>query len=304
MTGSLLTPKLNKLHSKLSDSIIGQDHILPRVVSVLQRGELGLSKPGRPKGSFLFLGPTGVGKTEITLAFSALLFGEESVQRFDMSEFQTKESLGRLLGENANDPGLLGRALQRSAEGTILFDEIEKAHPEILDIFLQILDAARLTAATGETFDLSKYYIVLTSNIGSAELMDLQHSSFSTMERHVLLNARGRLRPEIFARVTERLVFKRLTYEIQVKIAELFIEKELTFLEEQGHKLLADESVLPLVINRGFNAKLGARPLRDAVEKLIGDAVSQQLLQGRSINGILVCHEPEQQLSIRTQISH
>ena len=301
MTGPHLTPKLNELTANLSDSIIGQDHIIPRVVSVLQRGELGLSKPGRPKGSFLLLGPTGVGKTEITLAFSALLFGEDSVQRFDMSEFQTKESLARLLGENGSDPGLLGRAMQRRNEGTILFDEIEKAHPEVLDIFLQILDAARVTVSTGETLDFSNHYIVLTSNIGSAELMDLQHSSFSTMERHVLLSARGRLRPEIFARVTERLVFKRLTYEIQLKIAELFIERELRFLEGQGHKLLADESVLPLVINRGFDAKLGARPLRDAVEKLIGDAVAVELLQDKVISGVLVNEESEQVLRIKTQ---
>jgi len=260
--------------------------------------ELGLSKPGRPRGSFLLLGPTGVGKTEITLAFSELLFGPEAVHRFDMSEFQTKESLSRLLGEDSSSSGLLGRAMAMRGEGTILFDEIEKAHPEVLDIFLQILDAARVTVATGETLDFSNYYVVLTSNIGSAELMDLQHSSFSTMERHVLLTARGRLRPEIFARVTERLVFKRLTYEIQLKIAGLFIERELIFLEKQGHRLLADESVLPLVIKLGFDAKLGARPLRDAVEKLIGDAVSKVLLQGDEVNGILTNHEPNQYLEV------
>jgi len=215
-----------------------------------------------------------------------------------MSEFQTKESLSRLLGEDSSSSGLLGRAMAMRGEGTILFDEIEKAHPEVLDIFLQILDAARVTVATGETLDFSNYYVVLTSNIGSAELMDLQHSSFSTMERHVLLTARGRLRPEIFARVTERLVFKRLTYEIQLKIAGLFIERELIFLEKQGHRLLADESVLPLVIKLGFDAKLGARPLRDAVEKLIGDAVSKVLLQGDEVNGILTNHEPNQYLEV------
>jgi len=266
--------------------------------AILQRGELGLSKPGRPKGSFLFLGPTGVGKTEITLVFSTLLFGKDTVQRFDMSEYQTKESLTRLLGENGSDQGLLGKALQRRSEGTILFDEIEKAHPEVLDVFLQILDAARVTVATGEALDFSNYYVVLTSNIGSAELMDLQHSSFSTMERHVLLSARGRLRPEIFARVTERLVFKRLTYEIQIKIAELLIERELIFLKSKGYKLLVDESVLPLVISRGFDSKLGARPLRDAVEKLISDAVTLELLKENEVRGTLSNKEPKQYLHI------
>jgi len=298
MTGPHLTSNLNKLSTNLTKSIIGQDHLIPRIVSVLQRGELGLSKPGRPKGSFLFLGPTGVGKTEITLVFSSLLFGKDTVQRFDMSEYQTKKSLMRLLGENGSDQGLLGKALQGRSKGTILFDEIEKAHPEVLDVFLQILDAARVTVATGETLDFSNYYVVLTSNIGSAELMDLQHSSFSTMERHVLLSARKRLRPEIFARVTERLVFKRLTYEIQVKIAELLIEQELIYLKSKGYNLSIDESVLPLVIRRGFDSKLGARPLRDAVEKLIGDAVTLELLKTNEVRGVLSNEEPKQHLHI------
>ncbi|MGE9268105.1 MAG: AAA family ATPase [Verrucomicrobiales bacterium] len=292
---------LNELPARLSDSIIGQDHIIPKVVSVLQRGQLGLSRPGRPRGSFLFLGPTGVGKTECTLAFSKLLFGENAVQRFDMSEYQTKESLARLLGENRSDCGFLGEAMQPGSQGTILFDEIEKAHPEILDVFLQILDAARVTVATGNTLDFSNYYLVLTSNIGSANLVDLQYSSFSTIERHVLLAARTILRPEIFARVTERLVFKPLTYEIQLKIAELFIERELCFMKKQGHQLFADESVLPLVIKMGFDSKLGARPLRDTVEKLIGDAVTTEILKGKGANGWLTNHEPNSFLEIQTK---
>lgn len=290
---------LNALEESLSKVIIGQDHIIPRVASVLQRGELDLTKPNRPRGSFLFLGPTGVGKTELTLAFSEVLFGPDSVHRFDMSEYQTKESLSRLLGEGLEDPGQLGRAVQAGEFGTILFDEIEKAHPEILDIFLQILDAARVTVATGETLDLQNYYIVLTSNIGSAELMDLQHSSFSTMERHVLMTARGRLRPEIFGRVTERLVFKRLTYEIQLQIAELFIRRELEFMKQRGHQIVEDKTVLPLVVKKGFDAKLGARPLRDAVEKLVGDAVAKLLLQDQKVSGILGSHEQGEWLEVR-----
>jgi len=290
---------LNALEESLSKVIIGQDHIIPRVASVLQRGELDLTKPNRPRGSFLFLGPTGVGKTELTLAFSEILFGPDSVHRFDMSEYQTKESLTRLLGEGLEDPGQLGRAVQAGEFGTILFDEIEKAHPEILDIFLQILDAARVTVATGETLNLQSYYIVLTSNIGSAELMDLQHSSFSTMERHVLMTARGRLRPEIFGRVTERLVFKRLTYEIQMQIAELFIRRELEFMKHRGHQIIEDKTVLPLVVRKGFDAKLGARPLRDAVEKLVGDAVAKLLLREEKVSGILGSHEQGEWLEVR-----
>jgi len=293
------TEQLNQLQSHLAKQIIGQDHIIPRVASVLKRGELGLTKKSRPRGSFLFLGPTGVGKTELTLAFSEYLFGKDRVHRFDMSEYQTKDSLTRLLGENSTDSGLLGKAAQLHQEGTILFDEIEKAHPEILDIFLQILDAARVTLATGETLDLQNYYIVLTSNIGSAELMDLQHSSFSTLERHVLMTARGKLRPEIFGRVTEKLVFNKLSYEPQIKIAQLFLDKELDFLRSNGYELTADATALPLIVRKGFDPKLGARPLRDTIEKLIGDAVATEVLKGEKVEGLLSADDTSELLIIR-----
>jgi ATP-dependent Clp protease ATP-binding subunit ClpB len=296
-----LRNKLGVLPAYLSAQIIGQDHILPRVSSVLKRGELGLTKPHRPRGSFLFLGPTGVGKTETALAFSNYLFGPDHVHRFDMSEYQTQDSLIRLLGENSRDEGIIGRALKQTQKGTLLFDEIEKAHPRILDVFLQILDAARVTLATGEILDFSNYYVVLTSNIGSAETMDLEHSSFSTMERHVLSNARQNLRPEIFARVTERLVFKKLSYEIQLQIAELFLSKELEFLADLGCQLTLHPSVLPVVVRVGFDSKLGARPLRDAVERLVGDAVAQTLLEGRRVQGELTESNDQEGIAIKKQ---
>ena len=177
---------LRHLEAHLCEQIRGQDHVISRVVPVLHRGELGLSTPGRPRGSFLFLGPTGVGKTELALAFTRYLFGYEKLFRFDMSEYQTQESLGLLLGGKLGEIGLLGLAVAKSSTGTLLFDEIEKAHPRVLDIFLQILDAARVTMANGETLDLSGFYIVFTSNLGGADILNLQHSTFATMERHVL----------------------------------------------------------------------------------------------------------------------
>jgi ATP-dependent Clp protease ATP-binding subunit ClpA len=147
--------KLLQLEAHLRSRIRGQDHVLPRVISLLQRGELGLAKPNRPRGSFLFLGPTGVGKTETALAFTDFLFGKGRLFRFDMSEYQTQESLGILLGGKLGERGTLGLALEKLQAGTLLFDEIEKAHLRVLDIFLQILDAARVTMANGETIDLS-----------------------------------------------------------------------------------------------------------------------------------------------------
>jgi ATP-dependent Clp protease ATP-binding subunit ClpA len=270
--------KLLELEAHLNARIRGQNHALPRIVSLLQRGQLGLTKANRPRGSFLFLGPTGVGKTETVIAFTDFLFGEGKLFRFDMSEYQTQESLGVLLGAKLGERGTLAMASDRSRCGTLLFDEIEKAHARILDIFLQILDAARVTMANGETLDLSGFYVVFTTNIGGADLLNLQHSTFATMERHVLARTQQAMRPELFARITEKLVFSRLSYDYQLEIAQLLLNNELKFLREKGFKFEVDKTVLPFVVRRGFHPKLGARPMRDAVEKLIGDALVEHLL--------------------------
>lgn len=283
--------KLSELEAHLRSRIRGQDHVLPRVISLLKRGQLGLTKSSRPRGSFLFLGPTGVGKTETTVAFTDFLFGEGKLFRFDMSEYQTQESLGILLGAKLGERGTLAMAYDRSRIGTLLFDEIEKAHARILDIFLQILDAARVTMANGETLDLSGFYIVFTTNIGGADLLNLQHSAFATMERYVLARAQQAMRPELFARITEKLVFNRLSYDHQLEIAQLLLSGELKFLLERGHKLEANRAVLPFVVNCGFHPKLGARPMRDAVEKLVGDAVTVDLIAGGAACGQLVVEE-------------
>src|SRR2546425_10665106 len=157
---------------------------LPRIISAIRRGELGLTKPARPRGSFLLLGPTGVGKTETVVVTTAHVFGSGQLFRFDMSEFQNQEALGLLLGARLGEVGYLGGVRERASEGSLLFDEAEKAHPRVLDIMLQLLDAARITVATGQTLDFSGFYIWLTSNIGSAELMSLQHSNDARSEEH------------------------------------------------------------------------------------------------------------------------
>lgn len=269
---------LRHLEAHLCQQIRGQDHVISRVVPVLHRGELGLSTPSRPRGSFLFLGPTGVGKTELTLAFARYLHGTESLCRFDMSEYQTQESLGLLLGGKLDEIGLLGRAVAKSSTGTLLFDEIEKAHPRVLDVFLQVLDAARVTMANGETLDLSGFYIVFTSNLGGADILNLQHSSYSTMERHVLSRAQTSLRPELFARITEKLVFDRLNYDVQLAIAEQHVRRELAFLRGKGFNLSAGDPVVSFLMQRGFHPRLGARPLRDAIEKHLRGAIAEATL--------------------------
>lgn len=302
MNQPLDTTKIANLHeldARLPREIRGQSHVLPRILSALRRGELGLTKPGRPRGSFLLLGPTGVGKTETVVVATTQLFSSGRLFRFDMSEFQTQEALGLLLGARLGEVGYLGAVRERAAEGSLLFDEAEKAHPRVLDIMLQLLDAARITVATGQTLDFSGFYVWLTSNIGSAELMSLQHSNEATLERHVLTRAQQTLRPEIFARVNEKLVFGRLSYEHQLEIAEKFLSREIEFLAACGHKLELDKSVLPFLVRKGFHPKLGARPMRDAVEKLVGDAAAECLLSQRAACGILGVNEERDCLVIQ-----
>ena len=288
---------IHNLDTVLPREICGQSHALPRIISAVRRGELGLTKPSRPRGSFLLLGPQAWEKRRASWSrrrrcSAGRLF------RFDMSEFQTQEALGLLLGARLGEVGYLGAVRERAAEGSLLFDEAEKAHPRVLDIMLQLLDAARLTVATGQTLEFSGFYVWLTSNIGSAELMSLQHSNDATLERHVLTRAQQALRPEIFARVNEKLVFHRLSYEHQLEIAEKFLAREVEFLATNGHKLELDKAVLPFLVRKGFHPKLGARPMRDAVEKLVGDAVAECLLGARSACGVLAVDELRDCLTI------
>jgi len=170
----------------LRSRIRGQDHVIDRVCSVLKRGEFGFAHPRRPKGSFLFVGPTGVGKTELTNVFTAYLLEGRKPVRFDMSEYQNQSSVEKLIGAGAGDGGLFGRALAGVGRGTLLFDEVEKAHPLLLDLFLQVLEDGTIMLATGERKNLSNLYVVLTSNIGAREAMRMERAPFASIERTVL----------------------------------------------------------------------------------------------------------------------
>ena len=271
--------KLRHLETHLKANIKGQDHVLPRICSVLQRGELNLAHPNRPKGSFLFVGPTGVGKTEITIAFTEYLCGSDHLHRFDMSEFQNQSSVGLLLGSSSTDTGMLGRALDKNTRGTLLFDEMEKAHPLVLDLFLQILDAGRITLANGETRNLNNYYIVFTSNIGAGEAMRMESSAFATIERTVLRRVDQVLRPELVARINEKLVFNRLPYAIQREICELMIGREVERLNRLGHNLAVDGSTVENLVREGFHRTLGARPMRNIVDRFFQERAADFLLQ-------------------------
>ena len=274
-----LIEKLRSLEHHLKTNIKGQNHVLPRICSVLQRGELGLAHPGRPKGSFLFVGPTGVGKTEVTVCFSDYLFGPGYLHRFDMSEFQNQSSVSLLLGSSNSEIGMLGHALAQHDGGTLLFDEMEKAHPLVLDLFLQILDAGRITLANGETKNLSGYYIVFTSNIGAGEAMRMESSAFATIERTVLRRVDQALRPELVARINEKLVFNRLPYAVQREICELMIGREVERLNQLGHKLAVESATVETLVRDGFHRTLGARPMRNTVDQFLQELAARPILQ-------------------------
>lgn len=282
---------IRELPAYLRERIIGQDHVIPRVVPVVQNGELGLSDPGRPKGTFLFLGPTGVGKTEITLLLCEYIFTDVKKHciRLDMSEYQNQESLGLLLGQNENSRGNIGRFFDRAeGRGFILFDEIEKAHPRVLDIFLQVLDAGRITVATGETLDLCNFYIVATSNIGADALMELRNSSLATVERFVEDLAAAELRPEVLARFNVRCVFQKLGYDAQKRIALIMLNKELKLLKGKGYDLTAGKGVLDILVANGVEPRLGVRRMRTTAETFCRHAVREAMMAGLPTSGTLV----------------
>ncbi|MBE2205705.1 MAG: ATP-dependent Clp protease ATP-binding subunit [Chthoniobacterales bacterium] len=282
-----LIEKLNDLEPHLDSRIKGQSHVIPRVCSVLERGLLGLQPPGKPLGSLLFLGPTGVGKTELTLEFSRYLFGGDAVFRFDMSEFQHQDSVKLLLGEESGAVGRLGRVLAGHQTGVLLFDEIEKAHRLIWDLFLQMLDAARVTLADHRTYDLSGFYIVCTSNIGSRQLLRPTRLPFATLERAVLSELHRVFRPELIGRFDEKIVFRPLSPDTQREIGRLVVSEELARFQQQGFHLAIAEPAFEFLVRRGIHKALGARPMKRTVQKFIGDAIRQALKSGNDPRGTL-----------------
>ena len=280
-----MTTKLEKLRglpTHLREQIKGQEHVIDRIASVLRRGELGLASPRRPRGSFLFVGPTGVGKTEITNVFTEYLFMGQKPLRFDMSEYQTHGSVEKLIGEKVGDRGLLGRALAETEVGTLLFDEIEKAHPLVLDLFLQILDDAAITLASGERKNLSGFYVVLTSNIGAAEAMRMQSAPFASIERTVMARVNERLRPELVGRITEKIVFNRLPFETQRALCEPMTAREKARLHALGHEVTISGADIEHLLRVGYHKTLGARPMRNAVEQHLQDVVVRRVLNEES----------------------
>lgn len=283
-----LRERLRELPRRLRASVIGQNDAVAIVAERLCHAELNLTRSGRPKASFLLLGPTGVGKTSLVLEFSDALLGPGKVVRLDMSEYKTEDRLALLLGTSRTDPGRIAEGYDAcGGSGTLLLDEIEKAHPRVLDILLQLLEPARLTTGANRVLDFSPWYVAMTSNIGAARIMAMRRSLYETMRRLVEQDAQRELRPEIFNRITETVVLNKLGYDTLCQIAAKLLADELGHQRTSGHVLTAESGVLDAVINQGYNDRLGARPMRDAVERLVRNALSEDLLNGGRGVGLL-----------------
>jgi ATP-dependent Clp protease ATP-binding subunit ClpA len=248
---------------------------------------VGLNPMDRPLGSFLFLGPTGVGKTQLTLEFARYLFEENPVFRFDMSEFLHLDNVKLFMGDERGRTGRLGEILSKHRKGVLLFDEVEKAHRLIWDLFLQMLDAARITLANHRVYDRSGFHIVCTSNIGSQQLLRPTRLPFTTIERAVISELYRLFRPELIGRFDEKIVFKPLCPEVQREIGRTALAEEVARLRVRGFNLTVSDEAFEFLVRRGIQKTLGARPMRRTVQKFIGDAVRDALKSGAQSSGVL-----------------
>ena len=268
---------LQGLDSHLRTHLRGQDHVVARAAAVFTRGELGLARPDRPRGVFLAVGPTGTGKTELVLLAARYLFGEDRVRRFDLSEYQRSDAVERLLGADASDAGAIGRAATGASPRVWLFDELEKAHPKVWDLFIQMLEPGRITLANGEVVSLRDDYLAFTSNLGASESMRMARSSPASVEQAVLRRVAESLRPELLARIPDKLVFARLAPDVQREIANLHLANEVARLKAAGFDLEVSREALEFLIREGFHPQMGARPLRQTIERQLQDVVVRGL---------------------------
>ena len=292
--------RLRSLESALRRRVIGQDEAVTAVARAIRRSRVGLRDPGRPVGSFLFLGPTGVGKTELCRALAATVYGDErAIIRLDMSEYMEKHAVSRLIGSppgyvGYEDGGQLTEKLRRRPWSVVLFDEIEKAHEDVWNLLLQILDEGRLTDAMGRRADFRNALVVMTSNIGARILCEERGAlGFSgsaaadeaALRRRVMEELRRAFRPELLNRVDETLIFRRLDAEDLGKITRKLLGEVRERFEALGLELTVSEEAVRYLARSGADGKLGARPLRRSVQHSLEDAAAEMLLDGRAAPG-------------------
>jgi len=282
--------RLIKMEEYLSKRVVGQEQAIRAVADTIRRARAGLQEPTRPLGSFIFLGPTGVGKTELARALAEFLFNDEKAMvRIDMSEYMEKHSVARLIGAppgyvGYEEGGQLTEAVKRRPYSLILLDEIEKAHPDVFNILLQILDDGRLTDGKGTTVDFRNTLIIMTSNLGSQVIKELSHD-FERMEKEVRKILESHFKPEFLNRIDEVIIFKPLTKEVIFKIVDLQIDLLRKRLEEKKIGLEVTDRARQLIAERGFDPVYGARPLKRTIQKEIQNPLAMKILAGEFKEG-------------------
>ena len=301
------TERLLKLEDILHERVIGQDQAIKSICTAIRRARAGLKDPNRPIGSFLFLGPTGVGKTELSKALAEAEFGDENqIVRIDMSEYMEKHSVSRLIGSppgyvGYDEGGQLTEKLRRHPYSVVLFDEIEKAHPDVFNILLQILDDGRLTDSKGRTVDFKNTILIMTSNVGAKTIKKQKTLGFGTpdkdkkerdeydkMKENIMSELKKQFRPEFLNRIDDIIVFHSLNKEDISQIVKLMCKTLVKRLDEMTIKLEMDEDAIDLIAKSGFDLEYGARPLKRSIQKELENELSELILQGTIKSGDIV----------------
>ncbi len=296
--------KLKNLEKELHKRVIGQNEAVEAVAKAIKRSRVGLKNPNRPIGSFLFLGPTGVGKTELSKALAESLFGtEDAMIRIDMSEFMEPHSVAKLIGAppgyvGFDDGGQLTEKIRRKPYSVILFDEIEKAHPDVMNMLLQILEDGRLTDSQGRTVNFKNTVIIMTSNIGARLITEKKSLGFANaseenenkeyeeIKKNVMAELKKELRPEFINRIDDIIVFHKLNDDEINSIIDLLLKNVEERLVEQGLNIKIDKSVKELIAKKGVDKEFGARPLRRAIQNIVEDKLAEEILDGNVKPGI------------------
>ncbi len=292
--GRLLEGEIQKLvhmEERLRDRVVGQDAALAAIANAIRRSRSGLSDPNRPIGSFLFLGPTGVGKTELARAVAEFLFDDErAIVRLDMSEYMEKHSVARMIGAppgyvGYEEGGQLSEAIRRRPYSVVLLDEIEKANPDVFNVLLQILDDGRLTDGKGRTVDFRNTVIIMTSNVGSAAIFDLMEKDPKKAREEAMSALRELFRPEFLNRIDDIVLFKPLGKDQIEHIIDLQMQHLLKRLGERKITLKLSAAAKALLFREGYDPAFGARPMKRAIQRLIQDPLALKLLDGEVLPG-------------------